>query len=58
MTTRELRVMFAGYAPRSWYRLIADANKIKLPTGHDHFKIIREELIKFEPTNLKASFIE
>src|ERR1700733_2001142 len=55
MTIRELRIMFSGYAARSWYRLIADANKIKLPAGHDHLKVIREQLVKFEPTILKPS---
>lgn len=53
MSPRELRTMFAGYATRSWYRLIADANKIQLPRGHDHFKVVREQLTKFEPISLK-----
>jgi hypothetical protein len=50
---RELRTMFARYSARSWYRLIAEANKIQLPSGQDQFKVIREQLIKFEPTKLK-----
>lgn len=53
MNPRELRVMFARYSARSWYRLIADANKVQLSAGYDQFKSIKEQLIKFEPIKLK-----
>ncbi len=46
---RELRVMFAKYNARSWYRLMADANKVKLPMKNSSFSEIRKHLIKFKP---------
>lgn len=49
---RELRVMFGNYNPRSWYRLIAEAKKIKLPTIKDPLDVIRKNLICFEPLKL------
>lgn len=52
---RELRVMFARYATRSWYRLIADANNIKLSSTYDQFRVIKEQLIKFEPIKFKPN---
>lgn len=55
MNPRELRVMFARYSTRSWYRLIADANNIKLPAGYDPFKLIKEQLVKFEPIKFKPN---
>jgi hypothetical protein len=45
---RELRAMFAKTHDRSWYRLMKDVNKVKLPQGKDSFKVIREQLVKFE----------
>jgi hypothetical protein len=51
---RELRTMFARYSARSWYRLIAEANKIQLPLRHDHFKVIREQLVKFEALKIPS----
>ncbi|MBS1986512.1 hypothetical protein JST99_01085 [Candidatus Dependentiae bacterium] len=54
MNPRELRVMFARYSARSWYRLIADAKNIKQPAGYDQFKVIKEQLVKFEPIKFKA----
>ena len=55
MSPRELRVMFSRYSARSWYRLIADANNIKLPAGYDQFKVIKEQLVKFEPIKFKPN---
>jgi len=49
MTPRELRTMFANYNNRSWYRLIAEANKINLPMVVQPFGAIRECLEKLRP---------
>lgn len=49
---REIRVLFNKYTDRSWYRLIADANKIKLPVAKDIFGIIRTHLTEFKPLKL------
>ena len=51
-TPRELRNMFGKYGQRSWYRLIAEVKKIKLPTTKSPFGIIREHLTNFEPLKL------
>ncbi|MFZ5954654.1 MAG: hypothetical protein ACOYT8_06185 [Candidatus Dependentiae bacterium] len=50
---RELRTIFAQYNQRSWYRLLADAQKVKLPAGHDSFAVLREALFEFKPVKLK-----
>ncbi|MFZ5954649.1 MAG: hypothetical protein ACOYT8_06160 [Candidatus Dependentiae bacterium] len=52
ITVRELRAIFARYNQRSWYRLLADVQKVKLPPGHDSFATIREALLKFKPIKL------
>ncbi len=49
---RELRVIFANYSARSWYRLMSDVNKLKLPMSQTPFGIIRECLVKFKPLEL------
>ncbi|MDR3646319.1 MAG: hypothetical protein P4L22_02125 [Candidatus Babeliales bacterium] len=49
---RELRTLFGAYSDRSWYRLIADANKIRLPLVNDSFKPIRDCVLKFKPLKL------
>ncbi|MDR3550521.1 MAG: hypothetical protein P4L31_03850, partial [Candidatus Babeliales bacterium] len=48
ISLRELRAMFAKTHDRSWYRLMVDLQKVKLPQGKDSFKVIREQLVKFE----------
>lgn len=48
MTPRELRVLFARYHPRSWFRLMADAKKVKLPMASSHFDVVREQIINFK----------
>ncbi len=48
LSPRELRAMFARYNPRSWYRLMADAQKVKLPAAPSPLLVIREQLEKFE----------
>lgn len=53
VTMRELRDMFAQYNQRSWYRLTADASKLKLPTSKNIFGLVREHLIKFKTVKLK-----
>ncbi|MBU2543272.1 hypothetical protein KJ707_01730 [Patescibacteria group bacterium] len=51
-TPRELRNMFSKYGQRSWYRLIAEAKTIKLPTTRSPLGIVREHLTRFEPLKL------
>lgn len=52
VTMRELRVMFK-HNQRSWYRLTADASKLKLPTSKNIFGLVREHLLKFKTVKLK-----
>lgn len=47
VTIRELRGMFSQYNQRSWYRLMADVNKTRLPISKNIFGLIREHLVKF-----------
>lgn len=49
---REMRVMFGNYTDRTWYRLVDETNKIRLPIAKDVFGIIREHLTTFEPLKL------
>ncbi len=49
---REVRVIFSKCSDRSWYRLVSDANKIKLPQAKDTFGIIRTHLSEFKPLKL------
>lgn len=49
---REIRVMFSKYSDRSWYRLVADTNKVRLPIAKDIFGVIRDHLTTFEPLKL------
>lgn len=51
-TPRELRSMFGKYGQRSWFRLIAEVKKIKLPTSRSPLGIIREHLTDFVPLKL------
>jgi hypothetical protein len=52
ITLRELRVMFSKSNSRSWYRLMSEAKNVKLPVTISPFKIIRDDLTKFEPLRL------
>jgi hypothetical protein len=52
VTTRELRTMFSKYNQRSWYRLMADVNKVKLPTTATPFAFIKKQLLSFKPLSL------
>ncbi len=52
VNARELRGMFSKQNDRSWYRLIADVNKVKLPVLQSPFKVIRESVLKFKPLKL------
>ena len=52
VTPRGLRVLFARYHKRSWYRLMADAKKVKFPIPNSPFAVVREQLIKFKPCKL------
>lgn len=49
---RELRVMFSKCNQRSWYRLMTDTSKIKLPATHNPFAIIREHVLRFKALRL------
>jgi len=48
VSPRELRVMFSRCSVRSWYRLMTDAQKVKLPNAHSPLRVLREQLVKFE----------
>lgn len=52
VTPRELRVMFGNYSTRSWYRLFAEAKRVNIPPTKSPFRVIREQLIHFEPLKL------
>lgn len=49
---REIRRMFSGYHQRSWYRLISEANKIRLPIKDDTFNVMHSNLTDFVPLKL------
>lgn len=49
---RNVRAMFGKTSPRSWYRFMADTNKIDLPRMDNPLKIIHDSLTKFEPLKL------
>ncbi len=49
---RELKVMFTKYNARSWYRLLSDSDKIRLPGQKISFGVIRESITKFKPVKL------
>ena len=53
VTVRELRVIFAKHNKRTWYRLMADANKVKLPVIQSCFGVIRKHLNKFKPLRIE-----
>ena len=53
MNPRELRAMFANHSTRTWYRLIAEANQIRLPETHKPFGVIRKCLEAFESLRFK-----
>jgi len=42
VTFRELRTMFSNYNERSWYRLMSDVNKIRLPMPQSTFGVVRK----------------
>lgn len=46
---RELRAIFAAYGKSSWYRLMADAEKVRLSAPPSPLRILREQLVKFKP---------
>jgi len=50
---RELRAMFSKYNQRSWYRLMTDINKVKLPNSQDLINIIRKHLTKYKPLKMQ-----
>ena len=52
ITPRELRAMFGGYSQRGWYRLTAEAKKIKLPATKSPLGVIRKHLTSFDPLKL------
>lgn len=48
VNTRELRSIFGKSKQRSLTRLLADVQKVKLPTTHNQFDTVREQLMKFK----------
>lgn len=56
ITMRELRVMFAKCSKRSWYRLMADVNKVKMPANIS-FLFLHDCLLKFKPLKM-AQFLK
>lgn len=53
LNPRELRVMFAKYSTRSWYKLMADAREIKLPGAQQAtFGVLREQVMKLKALRL------
>ncbi len=52
VTLREMRAMFGKYSPRSWYRLIAETNKLNIPSSNNPFGVIRSNLTTFVPLRL------
>lgn len=51
-TLRELRAMFGKCSQRSWYRLIAETKRVRIPLTKSPFGVIREHLTRFEPLKL------
>ena len=45
--------MLAKYKQRDWYRLMADAKEVRLPGIQSPFGVIREQIMKFKPLNLR-----
>lgn len=52
MSIRELRGIFATYHKRGWYRLIKEANEIKLPIPQRPLGTLRRYIEKFKPARL------
>ncbi len=55
-TIRELRKMFGNADRHSWYRLMAEAKKIKFPALQSPLRIIRESLMRMRPTSVIQFF--
>ena len=51
-TLRELRNLLAHCNKRSWYRVMATFKKIKLPIPASPLRIIRDQLLKFKPSQI------
>ena len=51
VTIREAGLSGVAYA-KPGYRLMSDANKIKLPTSQSSFDVIRECITKFKPLKM------
>jgi hypothetical protein len=49
---RELKAIIGKNKPQSWYRLIAEANKIVLPKMYDPFKEIRKCIEEFQAVKI------
>ncbi len=55
MDARELRGMFSKKSQRSWQRIMAEANQIKLPDAQSPLWVIKRHLRVFRPLKLKKS---
>lgn len=51
---RELRAMLSRFSNRTWYRLIADANKIKLLPAIRPLEVIKGCISKFKPLRIST----
>ena len=54
MSPRALRMMFAKYSQRSWYKLMNDANKVVLPNIPNSLDVIRKQLVVFKALRLNC----
>ena len=53
MNLRELRLLLSHCSAHSWYRLMADTQKIKLPNVHSPLGKLREEIEKFKALSIE-----
>lgn len=59
VTPRELRAMFAKNVGRSWHRIMADAQDVRLPLAQNslgHFGMMRKKITQFKPMRLELFF--
>jgi len=58
-TPRELRSMFTKSAGRSWHRIMAEAQDVRLPLAQNslgHFGVMRKKIALFKPLRLELFF--
>lgn len=52
LDARELRAMFPTKSKTSWYRLVAEAKKMKLPNQPSPFQMVRQNIEEMKPLRL------